>query len=54
VYFAVTVTDGGAISGNWVTGKPINAKIPNKVINMDMTNDNIGRFINNFSMLEVV
>ena len=46
VYFAVTVTVGGAISGNWVTGRVINANTPNKVIIKDITKDSTGRLIN--------
>jgi len=45
VYFAVTVTDGGTISGNWVTGKEKSANTPSNVIMMDITKDNMGLLI---------
>ncbi|MNL71979.1 hypothetical protein D3C87_1972160 [compost metagenome] len=46
VYFAVTVTDGGTISGNCVTGNVNNASKPRRVINNEITSDNTGRLIN--------
>jgi hypothetical protein len=45
VYLAVTATDGGTMSGNWVTGNVTNAKTPSKVIIREITNDSIGRRI---------
>jgi hypothetical protein len=42
VYLAVTITLGGTISGNCVTGKVNNANTPSKVMMMDITNDKIG------------
>jgi hypothetical protein len=46
VYFAVTVTEGGTISGNWVMGKVNKAKIPNNVMKTEITVDNMGLLIN--------
>jgi hypothetical protein len=43
---AVTVTDGGTISGNWVTGKVKRASTPRRVIMSEMTSDNTGLLIN--------
>src|SRR5690606_23791718 len=43
---AVTVTDGGTISGNWVTGRPKSASRPSSVMIKEMTSDSTGRFIN--------
>jgi hypothetical protein len=45
VYFAVTITLGGTISGNCVTGKVNNASTPNKVIKIEITKERIGRRI---------
>jgi hypothetical protein len=42
VYFAVTITLGGTISGNCVTGKVNRASTPNKVIKMEITSESMG------------
>ena len=46
VYLAVTVTDGGTISGNCVMGSWNKANIPSSTIITEMINDNIFRLIN--------
>lgn len=46
VYLAVTVTDGGTMSGNWVIGSDFIASNPRHVIIMDMTADRIGLLMN--------
>ena len=45
VYLVVTVTSGGAISGNWVTGSCESEISPRKVISNEITIDKIGRRI---------
>jgi hypothetical protein len=45
VYLAVTVTDGGTISGNCVMGNVNKANTPNKVMMMEMTKERTGLLI---------
>ncbi|GAB3259505.1 hypothetical protein GCM10027347_23190 [Larkinella harenae] len=45
VYMAVTVTEGGTMSGNWVTGKLTRANKPSNVINTEITAESKGRFM---------
>jgi hypothetical protein len=54
VYFAVTVTEGGTISGNWVMGSVNNDKTPSKVMIIEMTNDSTGLFIKVSSMIPLI
>jgi hypothetical protein len=54
VYFAVTVTDGGTISGNCVIGKVNKESTPNKVMIIDITKESTGRFIKVSSMIALV
>ena len=54
VYFAVTVTEGGTISGNWVMGNVNKDNTPNRVIIIEMTSDKTGLFIKVSSMIELV
>jgi hypothetical protein len=42
----VTLTSGGAISGNWVTGNWVNARSPNNVMIRDITMDRTGLLMN--------
>jgi hypothetical protein len=51
VYLAVTTTDGGTISGNCVTGSPIQARTPTSVMSKDITNESIGLFIKISNMI---
>jgi hypothetical protein len=46
VYFVVTVTSGGAMSGNWVIGNCVSANAPNRVIINEITIDRTGLCIN--------
>ncbi len=46
VYFVVTVTAGGAISGNYVTGSCVIAKSPNNRIIREITIDSTGLLMN--------
>jgi hypothetical protein len=46
VYFAVTVTEGGTISGNWVMGNFNKAKTPIKTMIIDITSESTFRLIN--------
>jgi hypothetical protein len=45
VYFAVTVTDGGTISGNCVTGSVKSARTPRSVMIIEITRESIGLLI---------
>src|SRR5690606_2725486 len=45
VYLAVTVTEGGTISGNCVMGKVNSASTPSKEMINEITSDNTGRLI---------
>jgi hypothetical protein len=46
VYFVVTVTSGGAILGNCVIGNCVKAITPSSNMNMDITMDKTGLFVN--------
>jgi hypothetical protein len=45
VYLAVTVTEGGTISGNCVMGRVNKANTPNKVMIIEMTKERTGLLI---------
>jgi hypothetical protein len=46
VYFVVTVTSGGAISGNCVIGNCVRPIIPTSEIKIAITIDSMGLFMN--------
>src|SRR5690606_34650429 len=51
VYFAVTVTEGGTISGNCVIGSVFNDISPSRVMNTEITVERIGLLINSSNMI---
>jgi len=53
VYFDVTVTDGGTISGNFVMGRVLKDIRPRSVMNTEITVERMGLFINNSNMITV-
>ena len=50
VYLAVTVTDGGTMSGNCVIGSEFSAISPRHVMSTEIAADSIGRLMNILNM----
>jgi hypothetical protein len=50
-YLVVTETAGGAISGYWVTGKPVRASNPKRTMKTDITRDKTGLRMNKPTMV---